>query len=991
MKKKSGSIKYHLLFPLLVIMLIQAVLFTAIILYGGVSRKLKNNAVAILDENTENSRLYLEKEIVHRWINIVKNTDTLAVEIQEILAEEGRDISDIKTDAGLNKTIVDGVTEKLIDLLHRSYATGVFVVLDGPAAEKSGDGVKAGLYVRDLDTSSYAHDFSDLLLERGLPSISTKYGITLDSFWELGFSVDQKDAGTEYYHKPFDAAVYHKAKAEDASNYAFLSMPFSLSPSDTQVITYSLPLIMSDGSVIGVMGMDMTLSQIETLMDEDDLSNNGYGICLLGVRQKDTNTILRAVSTGSSYDGYFGGADRITYENGSEEAIKRVISEDGTKWYASVRPLEIYSTNTPFEDEEWVMVGMVRETDLLSFYITIRNMMMAAFIITLAFSVVGVFVIGKIVTDPIRSLADELKLKSGSRHLSLRRVRINEIDELTETIEKLSADVERSASKISTILENANVMIGVFECNEDDKSVFCSRSLFEMLEWGSAEEPYVYVPKPIFTQRMKLLEVAEQDGAGNIFCICGANTRWVKLLMDQKEEKIVIGVFTDVTGQILEKQKLERERDYDLLTDIYNRRAFRKQVTDLLVRKVYESGAVIMWDLDNLKYINDTYGHDEGDRYIRLFARQLKGLETDGGIVCRYSGDEFVTFLDDPKGKEGIRSRLKSFMASLKETKLLLKEEYGVPLRVSAGVAWYPEDADDFDTLFNYADFAMYTVKHSVKGNIMEFDKSSYTNNSYMLAGREELNQLFEMQDVNFAFQPIVDRSGLIYGYELLMRPQLKNLKGINEVLNLSREQSKLPQMEELTWRAGFKAIDRHVRKGNIGDQEYFFMNSIASVSLTRAQIKNLENDYGAYLSRVVMELTESEPMDRNCLDVKLSAIRRWNGMVAIDDFGSGYNGENALLELTPDIVKIDMNLIQNIDQDPNRQAIVKHLISYAKNNGVKVLAEGVERAEELKLLMEYGIDYFQGYYIARPELEIRPITPYVIEKMQSFLNESDL
>ena len=206
-----------------------------------------------------------------------------------------------------------------------------------------------------------------------------------------------------------------------------------------------------------------------------------------------------------------------------------------------------------------------------------------------------------------------------------------------------------------------------------------------------------------------------------------------------------------------------------------------------------------MWDLDNLKYVNDTYGHEMGDRYIRLFADQLKRLSSLGAVVERHSGDEFMAFLCGDS-EEQIREEIRQFFCSVRGVSLKVDEDYELPLRASAGVTWYPRQARDFASLTRYADFAMYMAKHSTKGVLEEFDFSSYQKNSYLLSGREELNQLLERDDVPFAVQPILSRDGSIFGYEALMRPNSKNLKNIQEVLTLAKRQAKLPQFERLTW-----------------------------------------------------------------------------------------------------------------------------------------------------------------------------------------------
>ncbi|WP_243138645.1 MULTISPECIES: bifunctional diguanylate cyclase/phosphodiesterase [Hungatella] len=853
-------------------------------------------------------------------------------------------------------------------------------------------------------------DNSSLLLERGLPSLANKYGIPLDSFWDLGFDVTADDGSTDYYKKPFDSAVENQAKAGERLNFAYLSKPFRLSPKDIPVITYSAPIILEDGSVVGVFGLEMGIGRIEQVLSADR-TESSFEVCYaLGVRQAGENIITPVASSGYLYNQYFKGDEYLEYTDNEEEGIGELRSSDRAGWYASVKQLDVYNYNTPFEQEEWVLVGMARKNDLLSFYNSIRGMLLSSILIPIILSVFGVFVIGKIVTDPIRGLVNEVRKRSGEHGLTLTRVHIGEIDELTETIEQLSADVERSASKISSILEHANVLIGVFEYEETNESVFCSRSIFEMMGWAEPEEPYCYMSSGEFQKRMEeAIRNTKKDGVNYLFHInvspasddtgeagvsggpaAFSRGRWVRLILDKQEPGTILGVLSDVTSDVEEKEKLERERNYDLLTNLYNRRAFREQLVVAMADGGIQTAAVAMWDLDNLKYINDTYGHDEGDRYIVLFASCLKRLEKDGAIVSRYSGDEFVTLIYGSGGKEEIRHRVTGFMQFLQTVSLEMKGGYQIPIRVSGGMAWYPDDAVDFDTLLNYADFAMYMVKHSVKGIIMEFDSNDYSNNSYMLAGREELNRMLETREVDFAFQPITRRDGSVFGYELLMRPNFTNLKGIKEVLNLARAQAKLTQMETLTWYAGLKAVEKQDQAGALGQTERLFINSIASACMSKEEEADLWNRYGRYLSRVVTELTEGEPVNQEYMRQKIAVTKAWNGLIAIDDFGAGYNSETVLLDMEPDIIKVDMSLVQRIHEDPYRQLILNNILDFAAQNHITVLAEGVETKEELEFLIQCGVELFQGYYIGRPQMEIRPIDPYIVRKMQEFAEKSD-
>ncbi|WP_312503390.1 bifunctional diguanylate cyclase/phosphodiesterase [Lacrimispora sp.] len=986
MNKRNESIRTQLLGPLLILLVLQAVVIAGLVLFGGVSIKLKNNEIHILSENTESTKLGLEKETIHHWIVMFNNSDFITDGIQQVLDSEKRRPKDISADYALNRKIVEKVMEKSIEMLHLSQATGVFMVLNGPAAKNSPVEMKAGFYVRNSNSGGYLKDNSSLLMERGLPSIAEKYDIPLDSFWELGFQEDEDNKGFSFYKKPYLMAVQNQAAHDDAMKFAYLSPPFRLSPRDMQVVTYSIPIILDDGTVVGVCGLEINLNQLEQILGEDQTNGSFEECWLLGIRNKGTKTIVPVAYSGYLYNQYFNDSQRISYEDNEEENISELTSSEGTRWYASIRSLDVYGNNGPFEAEEWVLAGIARQKDLLSFYNAIRRMLLGSMAVPLVFSLLGAFVIGKIMTEPIRRLVMELREKSGSRGLSLNRVHIREIDELTETIEQLNRDVERASSKISSILEHANVLIGVFEYEEEADRVFCSRSLFEMLGWGHMEEPYCYIKTVKFKKYMeKTFTGIKIKGERILQCLEGPQgTRWVEFILDGSKKGTILGVCSDVTADVEEKEKLERERNYDLLTDIYNRRAFREQVVAAMKRQKGKVSALVMWDLDNLKYINDTYGHDEGDRYIVLFAGCLKMFSERGGIVARYSGDEFVTFLEADE-KDEIRKRIQEFMKHIQKFSLNTVGGYQFPIRVSGGLSWFPDDAEDFDTLFNHADFAMYMVKHSVKGIVKEFDFNEYTHNSYMLAGSEEFNRMLDKKEVRFAFQPIATRQGKIYGYELLMRPDFANMKGISEVLNLARAQAKLPQMEALTWFSGLKAVMTQAMAGQLGSDEKLFINSIASVCLTEAELEELEENYGELLHRIVIELTEGEPASHDFMHRKIDMARQWKGQVAVDDFGTGYNSEAILLRMRPDIIKVDTNLVKRIHEDPNRQIILKSLLDFANQNNITVLAEGVEIPEELEFLMNCGVSLFQGYYIARPQMEIRPLDPYIVKRMQEF------
>ena len=262
----------------------------------------------------------------------------------------------------------------------------------------------------------------------------------------------------------------------------------------------------------------------------------------------------------------------------------------------------------------------------------------------------------------------------------------------------------------------------------------------------------------------------------------------------------------------------------------------------------------------------------------------------------------------------------------------------------------------------------MYKVKNTVKGELTDFDIGSYNRESYLLQSREELNRLIEGEGVEYYFQPIIAvRDGSLFAYEALLRSKLKTLKNPAEILTLAKKEAQLGRIEALTWFKALEAFTRFVKEGVIQPECRIFINSIPNQWLSPTQVAKLEQHYGAYLHLVVQELTEEEKVNEIIQQQKSVTIGRWQAKSALDDFGSGYNSERALLTLGPDFVKVDMSLIRGIDTDLNRQSMVRSMSAYAHERDICVIAEGVETLGEAQCVVTLGVDYIQGYFLARP------------------------
>lgn len=979
MKKKT--IWKKLLAPVMALLCVQALLYSLLIFKGGILDKVDENACRVLDKQVESRGNYLVDEMHKHWLNLSESRSEITASIETALVENHATIADIKTDAQLNRTITENLADKILFLLRKNSVTGAFLVLDGPIVEKAGyEDFRAGLYFRDTDPSSYSRENEDILMVRGAASISKEEEIPLDSYWDTGFdfSADTMISDTSFFTKPMSAVLKTDPKKRDLFDYGYLSSAFSFDPSDIQVVTYTIPLMNQQGQVYGVLGVDLSVNYLKSRLKADELEEDGTGIYLLGLRDKKEQTIKKVVESGSGYLEDYGDSDVLTLK----EAVKKRAfllenkEQDIPDIYAEIQSLDVYEKNSVFQNDNWVLVGLVDENHLFSFSSQVKRLVILSLFFTLILGVVCAYIISRILTRPIERLVAESKrqrIEKAGFSYEIQPIGIYEIDELTSAIEELNQDVNKTTEKISTILMAANIKSGIFEYQKNSDSVFCSTTLFKMMGWDFGQEDFQYMNRQDFEEKMQVLKNNVSDEGDYIFYLEELGKKWYHLTLIDKDEESLIGVLEDITQEREEKQKLEYERDYDVLTELLNRRGLNKRIRKLLHQSdKMMVGAMIMCDLDNLKYVNDTYGHEWGDAYIRSFADILRSLDQNHAIVGRRSGDEFLAFIFGYESKEEARVMIQELEEKRDEAYLTIHGEQQIRIKASIGISWYPYDSVEFDELVRYADFMMYIVKHNEKGHVMEFNRTIYQDNAFLLDGAEELNHLFDSRMMQFAMQPIVNtKDGSIYGYEMLMRPDLEYLHSSLDVLQLAKLQSKLYQVEILSWFTGMKTFVEQIKKGAIRGNERVFLNSIANQILNEEDMYCFETMFKNYLDRIVLEFTEGEPQEKEYTKRKVAYIEKWGGKIAIDDYGAGHNSEAILLQFLPDFVKVDIEIIRGIDQDKDRQDIFYSLLIYARERQIKVIAEGIENEKEMRRLLAYGVDYMQGFFLAKPDFEI--------------------
>lgn len=978
-QKRGRSIFSRMIVLLITVLLLQMAVFLLVFQRGGVVEQTERNAFYILSERTANRKLYLQNEMLQRWSNTQEGESEVLAIVRACLEETGKSAADLREDSALCQQIAALAADDIIAMLRRNGVTGAFLVLDCPGEE----GSYPGVYVRDYDPSSYSENNADLLLERGLPTVARENAVAMDSYWSAFFHFnDATAADAAFFFAPLEAAQAAEPGRRESRYFNRWSDAFALSDMDRDVVAYSVPLVWEDGTVLGVLGVDLTTDYLAEQLRYEELGEERTGAYFLGVSRDGGESYTPVCESGPNYRAYFGQTDRL-YTRQTRYDGTVVLQGDrqgeGRTLYGAVQPIHLYDSNTPFEGEQWALIGILEGTHLLSFSRHISMLLTLSLVVSLVLGLVLVTLAARTLTRPITGLVNHLHRSDPDKPIRLDRIRISEIDSLTEAIESLSNAAVESAARTSKIIELTHIPIGVFEYRRGSGRVFCSRKLFELLDWPEAGGEDGYLSYGEFRQRMDPVEQSVYDRQEHIHRLRrpDGSDRWIQL-SSSEDSQAVLGAVQDVTHDMEAKRKMEYERDFDVLTDLYNRRAFDQRMTAFFTperRGQLGTAALLMFDLDNLKYVNDTYGHDSGDRYIQTFARGLEFFYRSRSMVGRRSGDEFNVFLYGFSDKEEIRSMVAGFWRAAGALSMPLPGGAEIKVRASGGLAWYPDNARTYDELLHKADFAMYNIKHTVKGVIKEFDRQDYEEKSILIHGQDALNRLLDGHLVRYAFQPIVavEDAGVV-GYELLMRPQVEQLANLADLMRLAKSQSKLYQVERLTWFEALAAFARQAEEGRVDGACLAFINSLGSQALTREDAALLEERYGWLLGRVVLELTEEERFTQAALTHKKRRAAQWHCGLALDDYGSGFNSESVLIQIQPDIVKVDISIIRDIGRDAAKQKLLANFVSYARERGVLVLAEGVENAEELATVIREGVDLLQGFYLARPAFAPPPI-----------------
>lgn len=973
--KTTVSLRVQISGLMTLLVLLQSLSLLTALFLSRVFTKLDEEAFRLLN-NTATVRMQAYNNTIGELVgNMVGEAVTLNRRLQDLALQGEVNASRLHMKNDVFDEVVTLAADSVISILKNNSVTGAYVVFAGSNTSKADSQAHSAVYIRNSAPNRSKSDNSNYLLEVGPIMLSQQNQIPASVNWDLDVYMEE-DEDHSYYTQPLWASKQH-ARAE-MERYGFWSPPIPVLNSVQPTVSYSLPLIDEAGEAYAVLGVEISLAHFnQNYLPNTDLPYPNSFYIIAPVRDGVLD-LSWYIPSGPLAQVHLVNEKRLALEQTQDDSTFATALNVLGEMYCSVYSLAMYSKNSPFYDESWSLVCFVPQDMLHQSSADVRSTLNMSIGLTTAVSFVCLSLLMYFTTRKISGLSKYVKSLSPYQEIHFTHTGIWEIDELTAAVEMVNKSAISASKTTSKILELTLLPIGGFEISTENNHVVLTEYIYTLL----GLEPGIVVTQAQWAHHYAEITKHAAEGYENIYRFTGeqdAPVKWLRIL-ETKTDTGKIGVILDVSKDIEEHRRLANELDYDQLTHLYNRVAFKREATAKIQAMPEKMGAMIFADLDNLKYVNDNFGHDMGDRLIIRAGEMFREFERHGGVVSRISGDEFAIFLHGFSSKEEIRDCIDKQFKKNQYYDLIMPDGESNKIRSSSGIAWYPDDSDNITDLLKLSDFAMYEAKHSRKGSLFEFSHESYTKNAYLLENREAINRLLDEKLIRFAFQPIVDlRTGEVFAYEALMRPLLENFKSPFEILSVAAAQSKLGQLERLVMLSAFQHMDEN--KQLPGDTR-IFINSIPSQILSDEDHLLLERKYAHLFERVVVEITEAESDSPQRMESKLAFIRN-NGMrIAIDDFGSGYSNEVRILSMSPDIVKVDIALISGIDQDADKQKLVENLLSFCHSKGIMLVAEGVERAEELQTVIRLGMDYVQGYYIAKPHFDFLPIPASMQEEI---------
>ncbi|WP_315077606.1 EAL domain-containing protein [uncultured Clostridium sp.] len=432
-------------------------------------------------------------------------------------------------------------------------------------------------------------------------------------------------------------------------------------------------------------------------------------------------------------------------------------------------------------------------------------------------------------------------------------------------------------------------------------------------------------------------------------------------------------LYKELSEEYFINQKITSLIECDRTTELPNCYYFKRTVMEFLkeCKEEQVQCAMLMLNLDNFKYVNESFGHEFGDIALKVAANKILSLVSESDLVCRYSGDTFLIFIPDITDLNEVSSLCRKIVKSFDES--IIIDEKEVYVSVSIGASLYPYNGVDFDTLLKNSDAAMYVAKGNGKNEYNFFnDKISIElNRVYSL--QKGLRYALDNKEIFIVFQPKVTLDDfLVRSFEALVRWHSNDMGIVSpdEFIPIAENTKMIIPIGSFVLEEVFKKVRILINEG--------YLNFKMAVNLSEMQLredsivldlKKFIYKYRVNPNYIQVEITESMLMKSFDKNIKiLNEIKDLGISIALDDFGTGYSSLNYLTKLPIDALKIDRTFVVDLEKNSKNKCIIENIINLSHQLGIEVIAEGVESKQQVDYLKGISCDVVQGYYYSKPE-----------------------
>lgn len=443
--------------------------------------------------------------------------------------------------------------------------------------------------------------------------------------------------------------------------------------------------------------------------------------------------------------------------------------------------------------------------------------------------------------------------------------------------------------------------------------------------------------------------------------------------------------------QLEESKRLQRHLAYhDALTILPNRHLLHDRLQQALAqsKRSGKLAALLFLDLDGFKRINDTLGHGIGDLLLKSVAKRLKTTVRQVDTVARLGGDEFTIVLLEINHAQDAKDVAQKILKVISQPYKI--EEHELFVTASVGISIYPDDGSDIESLIRKADIAMYRAKGQGKNNYQVYNLSMDAKFFERLTLENSLRKAVENEELVAYYQPQVDlRTGEITGVEALVRWQHQKFGLVppDKFIPLAEETGVILEIDEWMMKTACRQIKNWEREGiaNIRVAVNLSTRQFRQKNLTE-KVAQILNDSAVQPENLCLEITENEVMHNIETTVEiLQALKKMGVLLSLDDFGTGYSSLSYLKRFPIDVLKIDRTFVNGIPSDRDDTAISTAIVVLAHSMELKVIAEGVEKSEQIAFLQSLQCDEIQGFYFSRP-LNAETVTDLLKVKKRLFL-----